>query len=375
MAKQGATKKQHAEGTIGGILESKLNEKTIDDAIARLRLDAKGGTLIKKVGALMTFFETRPDGEKGNCDNCGAESTTDLPCCPFCGVGDAPPPAQVPESVVDAAMERLAESGGDVDESDAEERDGALPDDDLKPSTALAPVKAEVVHEGQVEYPAPALDLDKAVREIRELQRGHAACAYMLARKVTEVCKSQVWKTRVGEDGKPAYRTFEQFLEKEANIGRKYAGELLKLFGRFSEDEFKVIGPTKLRLVLQAPEEQQAEVLEKLKGGAGRKEVTEQVRKARADKEMKTSRGQKAPGNDRKTITIAQIEGRKTIPLFKKPAGKITIDDAEPATKLTDTPFGMLELANDVRMWVTVQVHPVSKQLQLRVEFRRVDAK
>ena len=370
------------EATIGGIPASKLNEQSIDDAIKRLKLEVKGTgpttPLLKKVGALLAYFETRSDAEKGPCDHCGAESTLDLPCCPFCGTGDNPPEA-IAEHVVDAAFERM-EDGDSSDSGEAEEPDETPAEpadatfDDLKPSTSLAPE----VPEGVLEYPKPAPDLDKLVQEIRELQRGTAAGAWLLAKKVTEVGKSQIWKQRRDDAGKPAYRTFEQFLEKELDIGRKYGTELLKLYGRFSEEEFQKVGPTKLRLVLQAPQEQQAEVLEKLKGGAPRKEVTEEVRQARAEKGLKTSQGKtpkkNAPTPERKTITVAQIEGRKTIPLYKKPEGRITIDDAQRAKKLADVPFGYLDLTNDVRMWITVLPHPITGELTARVEFKRLEA-
>ena len=155
---------------------------------------------------------------------------------------------------------------------------------------------------------------------------------------------------------------------------RRYATELLKLYGRFTEEEFRQIGPLKLRLALAAPEEQQAEVLDKLKGGAPKREIERDLgRKGKDTPDGRKRENKAAPSAaERKTITIAQIEGRKTVPLFQKPAKKGETGLHLPAKKLIELPWGFLDLTNDVRMWFSILQAP-DGALKLRIDVKRQD--
>jgi hypothetical protein len=233
-----------------------------------------------------------------------------------------------------------------------------------------------------------AEDLDRVVEELHQMQRDTAAGVWSLAHRYAEVHKSQIWKCRLKADGSVAYRTFEQFAEAELKVSRKYANELIKMFGLYSREDFVRIGTTKLRVAMGAPEERREEILQQFKDGASRRDVEKQL--GRGGKELEDApdlrlkenkdeakpRGkpkvvQAAPAAERKTITIAAIEGRRSIPMFVKPARR---GDAEhqPATKLTDMPWGFLDLTNDVRMWYSLFQKP-DGSIVLRIDTRRTN--
>ena len=330
---------------IGGIKTAKLNEVCIDAAIKKLglQISSSGGPpLVRKVGALLSYFETRsPEELLPACDNCGGVSTSATDVCPFCGIGDEP----------------------NVEPEEAEPEEEAADE-----STSLALVPSTI--EGKIE--APAVELDAAVQEILVLQRGHAASAWLLAKKVSEVSKDQLWKQRRDDEGNPKYRTFEQFAQAELNMSRKHATDLLRLFVSFSEEDFRLHGPTKLRLVLAAPEERQAEVLEKLKGGAGRREIERDVlgREGHDSKGAKGSKSKVAKSEKGAQITVATILGRKTIQAFAKPDGKSK--ENVPAKKISDVPWGFMDMANDVRMYITFLQKP-GGELVFRIDIKRIE--
>lgn len=385
-------------GKIHGIDAEKIKPEAVEAGLAACDIaPAKGADLAAKVALLVEHFKGLPEKDLADCDSCGAASDYHLDCCPFCGVGgEAAPPAE-------PAAAEPADEDADQDDPDAAERDAISaeveeaeqeefsPDAEPEPAataptepapapaaspTGLTRVRGKGVAKAKarpevIDAVAEPTELDSKIAEIRQLQRGAAAGAYVLATKISELAKTQLWKQRRSADGKVAYKNFEQFAKAELDMSRKYVTELQRLHARFSEKEFAEIGPTKLRLVLQAPEAKQSEVLKKIKEGAGKREAAKTVQKARAEAGMKNSRGEKPkPAKATTTITVASIERRKTVKLWKKPAKKG--EDLSPAKRLADVPFGSIDLANDVRLFFEIHVGK-DGQLEARTEVRRVE--
>ena len=136
----------------------------------------------------------------------------------------------------------------------------------------------------------------------------------------------------------------------------------------------------KLHLVLQAPKSDRARLEEDLKKGATYRETEKNVKEARAAKpEEETSIGKRAgtkktakankarakkEADKPKRMTIAAIEGTKTIRLFKKGT-----DDA-PAKRLGDQPWGSYELSNDVSLQFAI-METSAGELVLKLKVKR----
>lgn len=327
--------KSKKEKTIGGIGESKLNEASIDAAIERLELEVPENdapALARKVGVLMEYFEDLPEDDRsGECENCGSVSSVEFDSCPFCGM-----------------------------------------DDDLKPSSLLAKEPdVEVIPATPLQYPVPQLDLDKAVEKIKGLLLAAMVNQWHLACEMTDLSKSQMWKQRTNDKGDVAHRTFEEFAKTELGMTSRYANELLRLRVEFTEEQVRQYPFASLRIVMTAPKERRELLMEKLKEGATRADLGRELGHkgkylggpGRGKSESKT------PENGGK-ITVAHILGRKTIDLFAKPKGDGY--EAKPATKISDQPWGQLDLNNDVRMYIVILQKPTG-ELYARVEHRRTD--
>lgn len=391
-----------AKQLVCGIDESVLDEGAVDEGLADPLVDivpAPGMKLLGKVGLLVKHFRTLKEADLAVCDKCKAQSHADLARCPFCGDAGEVAPAVVPPP----SPEPGEEVGDPPDAAD----DGGNPGDEEEPAPpAPAPVVAEHPTTGQPlvdkkaakaardaekaagkaaakeeAKKAPVQDatgsavtaiveskvdpavlasveqLDRDVAECRRLARGMAAGSWLFAHKVAEISESQRWKLRLDDKGKVRYRTFEDFAKAELEIGREYARDLQKIAVRFTKDVFEAVGPSKLRFVLRAPEEEQAEVLNAIKEkGLGTRATQEEVEKRRAKKGFKTSRGEKAKSRkpaEKGKITVANILSKHTIRAFKKPDRRLAEGEAPVrAKRLADRPYASLPLGNDVTLWV-----------------------
>ena len=400
----------------------KFNAVAVDAALERYDIipaDKLGGApldLAGKVKALQAHFaEEFQADDLVDCGTCGLSSDPALEACPFCGVGDDEPGP--------------AAHGVEAEEADPQDEPASEPDPDPNPDpiedgeevpeveatdpptvddTKMAPALAAVVEtlEGQtlVRKPrkkaekavkeskkepakkdalavtkaapmqsADVAKLDKAVEEVKRLDQQMNGYNWQLFCKLKEISESQIWKLRVSE-GKVAYRTFEEFANTELDISREYAQLCVRIAGRFSEKEVLKFGPTKLRSVLNAgSDSKQAEALKMLEEGASRRDVERKMKTTTKARDL-VSRGTrakpsktKAPKGGTTSITVAAIEGKQKIKLWKKPDAS---KDKIRAKKLSDAPWGEIVLANDVRMWVTVMADNKG-ELVLLVDTRR----
>jgi hypothetical protein len=346
---------------VHGIEARALDRESIDDAIEKLNLKvAKKSTVTERVAALKEAFGLMTaDDLSGPCTKCGQVSSVALDVCPFCGTGeeDAEPVLAEPETTPDAPA---PEPEPVKTESEPPPKTGKRPKPP-KAELAVVEAQAEVVRGGTTE------DLDARVGEIRRMNREAVASVHHLAVKLVELDKSELWKLRIA-NGKVAYTKFEEFIRSELDMTREYGLLLMRCAENFSEKDFAEIGVTKLRVVLQFPKEEQKKMLGKARDGAGRRELErEQKRKVKQLKgKDKSQRGKVAPTN---AITVAQVEGKHTIKLHARPAHRG--EDPRPARQLGDQPFGVWDLANDVRVYISI-LKNTAGELVAKIEVKRI---
>lgn len=429
-----------AKKMVCGIPAEFVKEGAVDAALARLDISPskEKSSLEGKVSLLKEAFEKLPNNKLADCDVCGAASDFTLDCCPFCGHGDDEPraEAEAAEPPDEAQEDELRENADEEDAESAateeheqetaakEEMDDAqaeafmagidqgvvidpanLPKAEESPTPAplvdakkaraerkrvskAKPLPAQnaagaAVTSLAVVPPAPvakregAARLDAAVEEIKSLDRGFGAASWLVAQRVAKLDEEQLWKLRVDEKGAPVYRNFEAFALKELRMTREYASAMRKIYVRFTKDQFEQLGPTRLRLIIQAPEDEQEELLERAKKnetpvGELAKEVKEKRKKAG----MKPSGGKRKPREESGKITVASVLGKQTVAILQKPAKKG--DKPEPVVvkaalaKALEGAYGYFDLGNDTRVWLSFKVRD-NGALVLQRDIRRLE--
>lgn len=314
-----------------------------------------------------------PATELLQCDSCQGDSPSTLTACPYCGDS-----ASETKKAVDPVVTTTPAATPATDEA---KPPVASPKEAHVTTTQTATngkgqalTKVTPKKKGTEEISKyTEADLDKAVKHIASLKANVAGSYWDLGQYLKEsVFENNLWKQRKNEDGKPKYSGFDQFVRAECGFTSPVAYDLMDVSKKFTKTEVLTWGHSKLALALKAPDDAIPAVVDKIKGGASHREVAATVkdeRKKAGTKRKETGRKKtpagekttakpprqkaKAPeAEGRKTITVASIEGRKTIKLFCK-------DDKEkPAQKINDLPWGSLEMANDVTMFFSVQLRP-----------------
>jgi len=115
--------------------------------------------------------------------------------------------------------------------------------------------------------------LERYVSEVKACQSQLSVSQWELAKKLAEGEASGVWKTRMDANGKLKYGNFDVFAQIELGMSGKYVRTMLKLFARFTEEEFKTHRPSRLQQVLACPVGMEAKVLAALRKGASKREL------------------------------------------------------------------------------------------------------
>lgn len=236
-------------------------------------------------------------------------------------------------------------------------------------------------------------DLDTAVHAVQDLKGEGAAAAWRLGAKVKEIYDGRLWKLRVDKDDKgkekARWASWDAFVHGELGMTPKNAGSLMDISKTYSIEQVTAFGTTKLGLILTAPPEDQPALISQAKNGASASEIRAAVKDVKKKKNhvrqsrgKDTSAGAKAgakakaektqKAKDSKAITVASIIGAQQVKLYKKPASLKGFDPktAPRAKKIGDSPFGRLELTNEVSMYFTVSESPAG-ELVLKVVTQR----
>lgn len=284
--------------------------------------DPAKASFTEQVAALVLWYrQVTPKAELGDCSTCGGDSDMRLDACPFCG-----------DSEVTSAA-------------------SAAPPSDDEPSEAE--VKATLAKHTVGE-------LDANVRCVHTLKAKAARGIWELGDAIRFNYERHLWKLRLNKKGAPVFKTFRQFVQAEYAMTHVHAHRLMRVAAAFTREEMEGVGVTKLNLLLQVPPDKRDPLVQAAKQGASRAQLSAAVQKMKDDDKIKRPRG---------ALTCAMAPGLTTIPLMKRPpTDKPKI--RKPAKTLTDDPFAVEALANEVM--VRYQITRNQKgELMLAIERRR----
>lgn len=429
---QTETVKQNRTNAIEGFLVHKLDPKVMKECAEDRELDVEGLSPEQTALVIVGHFRkvTNP-GDLMACSQCKGTSDVELDECPLCGfAGDV---AEGSEEELDDDEEDDEEVDQDaqdeepevvkaqvVDDEDEDDEDASSPDLEDRLEAAVAKgdkadnktkmrKRSEVVSKkgssktmttsGAMMNGKDAAamtsrikgnkksvaDLDKAVADIVKLKAMAGLSYWHLGQKILEIYTDQLWKLRE-EDGKPRYKGWEAFVHAEFKMTPMNANNLMDTAKVYNEAQVRAFGYSKLALTLKAAPEDRQEIVEQIEKGASKRQIEAKVQESRkrtghkATGEGRTNKAKSKAGTASKgaarkeKISVANIEGRKTIKLFAKPDSMRGVDVMEltkRAKRLADIPFGWFELTNGVTQYFTVG--EVNGELTLTVETRRAE--
>lgn len=404
---------------LGDFVVAKVDSKVMRDFIRgfgiKLEIDDKSNAEQIALALTLHFRDVEKDKDAFcKCEVCFGEAPDSynavlLDACPFCGLESA----DSDEAKADTAEASEDDDPGVEGEDDNEDDDNEIEDDDddeedadddgddddeeepevtaapvvstksaAKPakettmtttanhtngkSTALATTKGAGAKSAKALSKYTAGDLDKAVAEVIELKTNAAQNVYDLGRKILEINERNLWKLRLDENGKARYSGFDAFVHHELKMSSTHAFNMIAWARQYTADDIAKMGHTKAAIIMKAPPEDRKALAEKAKSGASKRTIEKEVAKAKKKRNYEgATRQAKAGAKGAKKrsesvaqdkITVAKIEGLKTVKLYAKPASlkNLDLDKCKRAKSLTDEPFGRLELVNGVSMYISI---------------------
>jgi hypothetical protein len=274
---------------------------------------------------------TVPQTRRIKCDWCGGVSDSKVYACPFCGsTDDQPIPAKKEHNSI------------------------CVEEKPVKQVTmSIVEVPAET---GIVKY--SETDLDAEIWKVNELKSSVCSSMWHLGKQLAHIYDCHIWKAR-SEDGKKKYKGFADFCKNELKMSDTNVYRLIDVAKNFDEQTVKKFGDTKLGLILQAPAQSREVLLTKLEDEQlSSKQLRDEIKveKGKAAERGEVTRrdtgrnpnGGGAPPTKPKQVTLVQLEGKHSVPLF----AKAFVDDGgklERACGLEDEPVGFIDMTNEVR--------------------------
>jgi len=345
------TTKNKSEIAVHGVTLGAVDPKQVKKVLKQEGLTVpKEAKVEDLVAILATHYATKYTKDQlAQCDTCNGQSPETLDECPYCGTDfDDELDESKPVAAAPTNGHALAKA----------------PSSDLTPASSVLTER----------------ELNEGVKKILELKGQVAVSHWHLGRAITILFTAQLWKLRQ-RDGKQAYKSWDAFAANELHMTPTNAYQLMDVAKEYSEEQVRAWGYRKLALVLTAPKEEQPALLGKVAEGATKREIAEEVKKAKAKSgHTRASRNAEGRGGPRASggrkaeekVTVATILGNTKVKLYKKPLKK-KWDPAElvPAKRLADEPFGEEELPNGVVQRFFI-VESSTGHLELKVQrFRR----
>jgi len=369
MAKANDKKKR-----VEGVDVTKADATVVGRFVVKFKIKPPANaTLEQEVRALAKYLKTKtPAAQIADCDVCGGDSDVRLECCPYCGIGDeeAAKAAKAPAKAAEKAPAKAAEKPTPPTRQQAAAKAKGAP------SLALVPPPKDGPAKGKTEA-----DLDKGVKRVAALKAAGAVCIWELGGEVARLYDERLYMLRKTKSGHGRYKNWNQFVQVELGMSTSYSYKLMDVSKLFRKEDLQV-GVSKLSLMIQVPEKERKQLLEKARDGMSASDVAKEV------KEMTAGKGPRATGRDgfkggaagaakgvttaaakrANEVTVATQLGRVTIPLYQRASSK---KDAEPkrAKTLAQDPHGKEELISG--MVVHYRLVKQAKGLALVVERRR----
>lgn len=373
-----AAKKVNA---IGGYYPDKVDLKVIRGFAKANKIDIEKDATADQAALALTmhFREGSKEDDLCKCEVCGGESPDSLDRCPFCGLESTSDDAEV----VEAPPESTESTALPDDEEDDEEE--AKPVAKKTTKAAKADKKAAKAEEAKetalvkktaahVQLVATEKDLNSAVHNIETYKSDATRYYWRWCNEILDINQRGLWKLRQGEDGEVRYTNFEAFCYHELGMSGQTAYNMMAVAREYAEEDLEALGKSKAVLLLKAAPEDRKALAEKAKQGASASELRKEVKKSkkargyegateRAKRGAKGAKGKIKRDEERGAaqhdkITIAKIEGVKTIKAYARPATlkNLDLDACKRAKGLKDLPFGRLELVNGVVMYISAVI-------------------
>ena len=96
--------------------------------------------------------------------------------------------------------------------------------------------------------------------------------------EVQRLYESQLWRQRSKTDGAEAYTSWGHFCEQELAISNAYSYRLMDVSAKFTREQVRDLGPTKLAMTLKVPEIARIQMLEAAASGATVTQLRDMVR-------------------------------------------------------------------------------------------------
>ena len=405
-----------------GLIESYLSDYGVV-------LDADA-TLEDKALALEEYTRKQiPKEHLADCDTCGGDSDITLPSCPYCGDGAVE--GDIPETA-EAARQQLNDDSGSYEEDEqgsadapeqeestvatkkrtakkaskkpskkqtkkapSKKRSQAKKDDQESATEVVDGVLVEATGVEVVEAQVEAVrQLDDGIVEVKRLFIEGAQKVWELGRAIKHLHESELWKHRLTEDGKQAYKAWGAFVRTELHMSPTHAFSVMDVAEHFTEQQIAELGVAKLNIVLKLPDGERENMIERAKSGMSLSQVSNEVRDRIAKKggkarstglltpaqvarnrkggvgKAKKSKAKKADGGE--VTAVAQL-GRTTVKLFAAPNATEKKEGLKVskrrATTIAQDPSGAEELVNGVV--VRYRIVKQAAGLALVIERRR----
>lgn len=391
------------KNAIGNFFVDRVNPKVMREFAKAngVELDADASPEQAAVALSVHLRGATSRGDMIQCERCHGEAPESLPACPFCGlVGET-----IEDAVSDDGGEEEAAAPPSADDvgTDSDEDRAEVAEETAEEAPVLVKAKAPKAKKArepkpattamvrakkngaavQADHPATVADLDRSIARVVELKTAQWSNFLELGAELSRINKAELWKLRKGDDGKQRYASWDAFITIELKFTPNWSYKIMSAAEAFSQDDLALLGRSRAIFIAKAAPEDRAElkrqVLDKeLSKRETEKLVREKIQETgrRGGDEQKSKAGKasaatRAERQDK--VTIASIEGRKTVKLYAKPPSLrgVKLSDCKRAKTINDEPIGMLELAGDVVMLISV-VKKEGQGLALVVDTRRV---
>lgn len=388
----------------GEVMKSYIEDNALD-------IDVEGSTDEQIAVALWGHFKELPidDGDRVSCDECEGVSIITAETCPFCGDAGGVEEDEDQEAVSTAPNEPESTTDLEVEEeedADIEGTEGSPEvENETKPAAKAATKKTEKKMQTVVNGTSSkknsvaitkaakgvlvsAADLDNAIADVEKLKGSAAESYWELGKKILEINEKSLWKLRVDSKGAAKYKGFDAFVNAELKMSPAHAYNAMECAqGYKTGAEVRELGHTKAVMILKAAPEDRPALRDKAKAGATTRALGKDVAASRAKNgspkknSLKAKAGAKGAAAKAKVnvaksekVSVANIEGSKTIKLFKRPDSLRALDFSTlpRAKRLGDLPFGKHELTNGVVQYFSVLEK--DGELVLKIETRRETA-